>query len=105
VSVEIKQWYAARSPRERRLLLMMAAIAAPLLVWLLLVAPLGNAYDEALQRHLQAVDRNGRVKALAARAAGGDVKAPVTVQDLALFLGDSAAYHCLISTLTALPST
>lgn len=88
--VHFRAWYRARSRREQRLLQLMAAIVIPLLVWLLLVRPLSNAYDQALQRHLQAVDRNGRVKALAARASGGDANAPAAVPDLALFLSDSA---------------
>ena len=88
--VQFRQWFRARSRREQQLLQLMAAIAIPLLVWLLLVMPLSAAYDNALQRQLQAVDRNGRVKVLAARAAGSKVKAPAAVPDLALFLSDSA---------------
>ena len=88
--VLFREWYGARSRREQRLLQLMAAIAIPLLVWLLLVRPLSNAYDNALQRHLQAVERNGRVKALAARTSGAAANAPAAVQDLALFLSESA---------------
>ena len=88
--VHVRAWYGARSLREQRLLQLMAAIAIPLLAWLLLVRPLSNAYDHAIQRHLQAVDRNGRVKALAARASGGKANFPAAVPDLALFLIDSA---------------
>ena len=88
--VHLREWYRARSQREQRLLQLMTAILIPLLAWLLLVRPLGNAYDSALQQHLQAVDRNGRVKALAARASGGQAIVPAAVPDLALFLGDSA---------------
>lgn len=88
--VQFREWYGARSRREQRLLQLMAAIVIPLLVWLLLVMPLSNAYDNALQRHLQAVDRNGRVKALAARASSGEANGPAAVPDLALFLSDSA---------------
>lgn len=61
----VKDWYAARSLRERRLIALMLVIALPLLAWLLVVAPLSKAYEEALVRHLEAVDRNGRVRALA----------------------------------------
>lgn len=88
--VRLREWYGARSRREQRLLRLMAAIIIPLLVLLLLVRPLSNAYDNALQRHLQAVDRNGRVKALAARTSGGKANVPAGVPDLALFLSDSA---------------
>lgn len=88
--VIVREWYNARSERERRLLLLMAAILVPLLIWLLLVMPLGRAYDDALRSHLQAVDRNGRVKALAARTSGSKGTVPPAVPDLALFLGDNA---------------
>lgn len=88
--VQFKEWFGARSLREQRLLQLMAAIVIPMLVWLLLVMPLSNAYDDALQRHLLAVDRNGRVKALAARVSGGKATVPAAVPDLALFLNDSA---------------
>ncbi len=63
--VTVRQWYESRSLRERRLLLLMLAIAVPSLAWLLVVAPLNNAYDSALDRHLEAVDRSGRIRALA----------------------------------------
>ena len=87
--VQIRQWYGARAQREQRLLQLMAAILIPMLVGLALIRPLSNAYDDALSRHLQAVDRNGRVKALA-RSSTGAVAIPAAVPDLALFLGDSA---------------
>lgn len=63
--VTVRHWYQSRSIRERRLILLMLAIAVPLLSWLLIVAPLSAAYEDALDRHLEAVDRNGRVRALA----------------------------------------
>lgn len=88
--VIIRDWYSARSERERRLLQIMLAIFIPLLIWLLLVVPLGNAYDEALRKQLQAVDRNGRIKALAAQATG-TAAVPSAVPDLALLLSDSAS--------------
>lgn len=88
--VRVRDWYGTRSARERRLLQLMLAILVPLLIWLLLVIPLRNAYEDALQRQLQAVDRNGRVKALATRAAGGPRSVPRAVSDLTLFLSDSA---------------
>ena len=88
--VRFREWYGARSLRERRLLQLMAAIAVPLLIWVLVAVPLGRAYDDALQRHLQAVDRNGGVKALAERSSGSASNAPAAVPDLALFLSDSA---------------
>ena len=48
-------WWQARSERERRLLIVMAALAALVLGWLLIVRPLGDALDRARQRHGAAV--------------------------------------------------
>lgn len=83
--VRLRHWYLARSDRERRLLLLMALIGLPLLAWLLVIMPLDCAYDDALKRHVEAIDRNGRVKTLASApprqvsaAPGGDLTLIVT---------------------------
>lgn len=60
----IRHWYSARTTREQWMLLGMVAVAVPVLLWLALIAPLSNAADEALERHLEAVDRHGRILAL-----------------------------------------
>ncbi|HUE78649.1 MAG TPA: type II secretion system protein GspM [Sphingomicrobium sp.] len=91
--VTIREWYGSRSARERRLILLMVALAVPLLAWLLVVLPLSTAYESALDRHLQAVDRNGRVRALAdpqrsARPAAAPV---VGGPDLSLVVAEAAA--------------
>ena len=90
--VTVREWYSARSLRERRLILLMLVIAVPLLAWLLVVVPLSNAYEEALERHLEAVDRNGRVRALAEPARiARPVAAPATgAADLALVVTEAA---------------
>lgn len=99
--VEIRSWIEGRSGRERQLLLLMLAILVPLLIWMLLVLPLSKAYDDALQRHLQAVDRNGRVKAIAAAGGGAGTRAtPRAVADLVLFLGDSARQRGITAQVT-----
>lgn len=61
----VVEWYSSRSRREQHMLLLLLAIAVLLLAWLLIVRPIDLAYDAALDRHLQAIDRNGRVRALA----------------------------------------
>jgi len=65
VIVRIREWYGARTRREQWMLAAMAGIAIPMLVWLVIIRPLANAYDAAHQRQLQAVDRNGRIHTLA----------------------------------------
>jgi general secretion pathway protein M len=90
--VSIRSWYLERSVRERWLIALMAAIAVPLLAWLLILAPLNAAYDNALERHLEAVDRNGRVRALAnaRQAATPVVVAAPGGADLALIVAEAA---------------
>lgn len=89
----VRTWFEARSLRERRLLWLMLAIAVPLLAWLLVVVPLNTAYEAALERHLEAVDHNGRVRALADPSR---VTRPAIVQvtgsaDLGLIVAEAAA--------------
>jgi len=66
--VTIRDWFRARMLREQRLVLLMLWIALPVLAWLLVVRPLSAAYDDALDDHLAAIDRHGRVLALAESA-------------------------------------
>lgn len=85
-------WYAARSPREQRLLLAMTAIAVPVLIWALMVLPLSRAYDSALEEQLDAVDRHARVLALVEAATTRPGRgSPAQAGDLQLFVIESAA--------------
>ncbi len=90
--VTVRQFYEARSARERRLIQLMLVIALPLLAWLLVVVPLNTAYDSALERHLEAVDRNGRVRALAdpVRVSRPAIAPAVGGADLALVVTEAA---------------
>ena len=101
--VVVRDWYGQRSVREQRLLLAMLAIALPLLVWLALVVPIERAYDRALERHLEAVDRHARILSLAERAKGAPARRPVQVADLGLFLTDNARQAGLTATPSAAP--
>lgn len=95
--VRVTEWYGTRTVRERRLILMMLAIALPLLAWLLVVLPLSRAYEAALDRHLESVDRNGRVRALAEGArAGRAAPAAAAGQNLGMLLTESAARAGLV---------
>ena len=98
--VVARDWYGQRSLREQRLLLVMLAIALPLLVWFALVVPIERAYDRALERQLEAVDRHARILALAERAKAAPARRPARVADLPLYLTDSARQ----AGLTAVPS-
>jgi general secretion pathway protein M len=67
-------WWSARSPREQRLLAVMAGLIALILLWLLVVRPLAAALDEAKTRHAAAVASlaQARARSPAAVAAGPD---------------------------------
>lgn len=84
-------WYRGRSEREQRLLLLMLAIALPLLLWLLVYRPVTGALESAWDRHREAVERHGRVLAAvdAMKAARQAVAAPV-VGEMAALAGESA---------------
>lgn len=68
MTATVRDWFLARTQREQRLILLMLAVALPVLAWFLVVRPLNAAYDDALQDHLAAIDRHGRVLALAEAA-------------------------------------
>ena len=88
--VRLRHWYLAKSLREQRLLLLMAAIGIPTLAWLLIIMPLNQAYDSALDRHVEAIDRNGRVKMLAAAPPAGAPAQLPSGSDLGLVIVESA---------------
>lgn len=54
---QLIQWWAGRSQRERALLLIMAALAIPVLSWLLILMPLDRALEGARTEHWAATQR------------------------------------------------
>ena len=66
----LRLWFAARSLREKRLLIVMVALAAVTLVWALIIRPVNDGLSNARERHENAVIRlaetQARVKAVAA---------------------------------------
>lgn len=65
----LKPWWLERSPRERVMLLVMVALLALTLGWLLLIRPMGDALADARARHDRAVIASGRAGAQAAAIA------------------------------------
>lgn len=86
---EFRLWFAERSRREQLMLMLLAAIAVPILLWLLIIRPIGAAYDRALTEHLEAVDRHGRVLALTSGPAR-QARREAARGDLQLLLTQSA---------------
>ena len=58
----LRSWFEARSLREKRLLLVMLALAALTLVWAGIVRPVGDALAGARTRHADAVVRLARTQ-------------------------------------------
>jgi general secretion pathway protein M len=58
----LRTWFATRSLRERRLLLVMAALAAITLVWAGIVRPVRDALSAARERHAAAAVRLGETR-------------------------------------------
>ena len=59
----LKTWFEGRSLRERRLLLVMAALAVLTLLWALIIRPVGDGLSSARERHADAVTRLGETRA------------------------------------------
>ena len=84
-------WWRQRSLREQRLLLVMFALIGLVLVWLLVVRPLGDALDAARRDHAEAVTALAEARARAA-AGQGRAATPATAASLPVdaFLGRTA---------------
>lgn len=57
-------WWRDRSPRERIMLAVMAALLAMVTLWLAVVRPLGEASDRAAARHATAIAALGDVRSM-----------------------------------------
>ena len=90
--VVTREWFMGRAERERWLLAAMLAIALPLLLYLLIYAPMSRALEAAKDRHVAAVEQNGRVKAqlLQLREGAATTTSAPPIGDLALLVGESA---------------
>lgn len=87
----LRTWFAARSVREQRLLLLMLAVALPVLLWLAVWRPVAEALDTAKTRHAEAVERHGRVLAAAAALKRARRPTDTPAGDLAAYVGQAAA--------------
>lgn len=65
-----RDWFLARSLRERWLLALMLAVAVPLLAWATVYRPLISALETAKERHVVAVRMHGLVLARVAQIEG-----------------------------------
>ena len=92
----LRAWYFGLSLRERRLVLLMIAVAIPVLLWLAVWRPVAAAHDAALENYRMALDRNGRIAAMTGVTAGEERPAPVIDGSLAAWLLDHATGEGLV---------
>lgn len=90
----LKDWFAGRTVRERRLIALMGLVAVFVCGWLLVIRPLLDAEAAARARHLAAVERLGAVRnrmdALAATS-GQRIAAGRAAGAVDLYVAQSAA--------------
>ena len=81
----LRAWFEGRTPRERRLLLVMLALAALTIAWAGVIRPLQDALASARTRHADAVVRLGeahaRVEAVQAVLRGGPATLSLPLAD------------------------
>ena len=59
----LRLWFDGRAPREKKLLLVMVALAVLTLVWAAIIRPVGDGLSSARERHADAVTRLGETQA------------------------------------------
>lgn len=76
----LKLWFDGRSLRERRMILVMVALAVVTIVWGGIIRPVGDGLSSARERHADAVIRLGETRVLvdALRQAQRRRPAPLT---------------------------
>lgn len=60
---QIREWFATRSVRERRLILVMLALLAVTIVWAGIIRPVRNGLSSSRERYTDAVIRLGEAQA------------------------------------------
>jgi len=88
----LRFWWGERSEREQRLLLVMAALFAVVLAWLLVIRPLGDALADARARHDRAVIALAEARGAAGTIGSLEKSVPVALPTpINIFVGQRAA--------------
>lgn len=72
----VRAWWVGLTLRERRLIWVMLALLAAVVLWLGIVLPVRDALARANADHLIAIDRAGRIEAAAAAVASAKSTPP-----------------------------
>ena len=94
-------WFAGRSVRERRLLLVAAALAVVTFVWGALVIPVRDGLSSARERHASAVERLGTTIARVDLLGRGSRRPPVSSDLVALMRIEADAAGFSLATVDA----
>ena len=97
----LSAWFVARSARERRLLLVAAALAVVTLIWGGLVIPVRDGLSSARERHASAVQRLGTTIARVDLIGRGGRRRPVTGDLVALVRSEADAAGFALATVDA----
>jgi general secretion pathway protein M len=92
VNDTLRIWWRGRTLREQRLLLGMAGLLALVLVWLIVIRPVGDSLSAAKERHTDAVLRLAEARGQAAAIRSIQQVRPATLPGpLVAVLGNAAA--------------
>lgn len=86
----LRDWWRGLTVRERRLIAVMIALIAVVVLWLGIIRPVGDGLARARADHAIAVDRAGRIAAAADALKGVSATAPVLEGALDQVVGQSA---------------
>lgn len=91
MSSRFKIWWSQRSSREQRMLIVLGALLAAMILWLGLVRPLDNALADARARHGRAVLALADARAQAAAIRGLErVRPPALPAPIQVYVGGLA---------------
>jgi general secretion pathway protein M len=82
MTARLAPWWEARSRREQRLLMLMAALFLILGAWLLIFRPLDAALDSAKLRHAAAVEAAAEARARRPAATRPGARVPLPVDSM-----------------------
>ena len=92
----LRSWFDARSLREKRLLIVMIALAVITLIWAAVIRPIGDGLSSTRERYADAVVRFGatetRVEALQAAQRARPQPIPGTLADAVRLAADNAGF-------------
>jgi general secretion pathway protein M len=94
-----RSWFAARSLRERRLLLVAGALAVVTLLWGGIILPVRDALSNARERHAGAVERLGATIVRVDRLGGARRRPPLSGDLIEIVRAEAAEAGFALATI------